>query len=105
MNRVSSAQPLADPYFHDIIREMEAIEPQEASGGLKRRECIKFAGATGAGLVLAFSMGGPLARRAAAANDDAILNAYIRIRPSGEIILYNKAPEIGQGIKTSIPMI
>ncbi len=46
-----------------------------------------------------------LAAAADAPNNDAVFNAYMRIAPSGEIILYNKAPEIGQGIKTSFPMI
>jgi len=105
MNRARPAQPIDDPYFRDIIREMEALPPKD-SGGLKRREFIKLAGATGAGLVLAFSIV-PAARPASAATSDAeaALNAYIRIAPTGEITLYNKAPEIGQGIKTSFPMI
>src|SRR5579872_4590188 len=105
MTRTRATRPIADRYFHDIIRDMEAMEPK-ASHGLKRREFIKLAGATGAGLVLAFSIG-PSARPASAATSDgeAVLNAYIRIAPSGEITLYSKAPEIGQGIKTSFPMI
>jgi isoquinoline 1-oxidoreductase subunit beta len=105
MNSTRPVHSNADPYFHDIIREMEAIEPK-APEGLKRREFIKLTGATGAGLVLAFSIA-PSGRPAwaAAAGAEAVLNAYIRIAPSGEITLYSKAPEIGQGIKTSFPMI
>ena len=45
------------------------------------------------------------AQAATNANGEAVFNAYIRIAPSGAVILYNKAPEIGQGIKTSFPMI
>src|SRR5947208_2524525 len=106
MKQVSRMQPACHPYFHDIIREMEAITPKEAPE-IGRREFVKLAGLAGAGLVLAVSAGGPLAgsAKAAAADGDAVLNAYIRIAPTGEIILYNKAPEIGQGIKTSFPMI
>jgi len=105
MNMIQSTNPFADPYFHDIIREMEAIAPKEPEMG--RRQFLKVAGGAGAGLVLAFSLGGPFAQsaKAAAAKGEAVLNAYIRITPSGTIILYNKAPEIGQGIKTSFPMI
>lgn len=105
MSQIAPVSFTSDPYFHDIIREMEALPPK-ASEGLKRREFIKLAGATGAGLVLAFSIG-PSARPALAATADgeAVMNAYIRIASSGEITLYNKAPEIGQGIKTSFPMI
>jgi isoquinoline 1-oxidoreductase subunit beta len=107
MNAVTTFEPFIDPYFHDIIREMEAIAPKPLESDVGRRQFLKIAGGAGAGLVLAFSLGGPFARsaNAAAASGETVLNAYIRIAPSGAIILYNKAPEIGQGIKTSFPMI
>ena len=108
MNQIAPLSFASDPYFHDIIREMEAIEPKAVDTNVGRRQFLKIAGGTGAGLVLAFSVGGPFAKGAQAAtnaNGEAVFNAYIRIAPSGAVILYNKAPEIGQGIKTSFPMI
>src|SRR5258705_1637341 len=106
MNSVTAFQQSVDPYFHDIIREMEALPPKVSESDVGRRQFLKIAGGAGAGLVLAFSLGGPFARGAqAATSGETVLNAYIRVAPSGAIILYNKAPEIGQGIKTSFPMI
>lgn len=107
MNQPAPASLTADPYFHDIIREMEAITPEPQSAEIGRRQFVKLASFAGAGLVLAFSIGAPLSRsaKAAATASDSVLNAYIRIAPTGEIILYSKAPEIGQGIKTAFPMI
>ena len=32
-------------------------------------------------------------------------NAFLRISPQGAILIYNKGPEIGQGIKTAFPLI
>lgn len=107
MNQFAPIGIASDPYFHDIIREMETIEPKALDGNVGRRQFLKLAGGASAGLVLAFSVGG-FAKSAEAATNaagEAVFNAYIRIAPSGAIILYNKAPEIGQGIKTSFPMI
>ena len=58
----------------------------------------------GAGLVLAFSTL-PRGASAQGAGGENIFNAFIRIAPDGEILIYSKAPEIGQGIKTVFPMI
>jgi isoquinoline 1-oxidoreductase beta subunit len=33
------------------------------------------------------------------------LNAYLRIAPDGSILIYNKSPEIGQGLLTAFPLI
>src|SRR6516162_6967169 len=96
-----------DRELTEIIREMEAVTLPRRD--FNRRGFIKLSGGAAGGLILAFNMGG-IVRPAEAAADAAkgnaaILNAYIRIAPSGEITLLNKSPEIGQGIKTSFPMI
>jgi hypothetical protein len=92
MQTAAAAKYSADPYFTDIIREMEAIAPA-AGPDLSRRRFIKLTGMAGAGLVLAYAVGGSKSPFAAGADTpkDAVFNAYVRIAPSGEIILYNKS--------------
>ena len=106
MQTVAAPTYSADAYFTDIIREVESRERSLPKSDLNRRRFLKVTGLAGAGLVLAYRLG-PMSgsARAAAAKDALVFNAYVRIAPSGTITLYNKAPEIGQGIKTSFPMI
>lgn len=66
---------------------------------LDRRQFLKLTGVVGGGLMLALT-----APRVFAQNGTFQPNGYIRIDQSG-ILLYAKNPEIGQGVKTSLPMI
>jgi len=71
--------------------------------GMDRRAFLKVSGVVGAGFVLAFSLGGKTT--AASPTKHSELNAYVRISHDGSIFIYSKNPEIGQGVKTSMPMI
>jgi isoquinoline 1-oxidoreductase subunit beta len=111
---MSQIAPASDPYLHDIIAEMERVDsscseapPSSGEGArMRRREFIKFTGLAGSGLVLAFSLGGwPKGAYGEPGTGESTLNAYVRVAPDGAVILYSKAPEIGQGIKTAFPMI
>jgi len=62
--------------------------------------------ATGGALLIGMSAGGVLAAPARPdAQDDFTPHALIRIARDGSVTLISKQPEIGQGIKTSLPMV
>jgi isoquinoline 1-oxidoreductase beta subunit len=89
---------------------MQDIQAEVAkqAGSVSRRAFIKLTGVAGGGLVLAFSLG-PGARRAMAQSGNAAErfapNAYVQILPDGEVVLFSKNPEVGQGVKTAMPMV
>ncbi len=72
-----------------------------------RRRFLQVTGVAGGGLLLAVGTGsGWRGTAAASANvDDTFTpNAYVKIA-DGQILIYAPNPEIGQGVKTSLPMI
>ena len=79
-------------------------ENLDRASGVSRRSFLAASAAVGGGLLLDFSIPSFAAGESGAAKA-ATLNAYIWILPNGETHIVNKNPEIGQGIKTSFPMI
>lgn len=73
-----------------------------AQTGASRREVIQLAAGGGGGLVLGFTLAG---KGEAAPAAPARLNTYVSIRPDGWVEVVSKNPEIGQGVKTSMPMM
>ena len=69
--------------------------------GASRRFFLKAGLAAGGGLMI--SLEAPWQANAAA--PPVVLSAYIRVAPDGIVTIMSKNPEIGQGIKTSLPMI
>jgi len=71
-----------------------------------RRDFLKVTAAAGGGLLLIFAL--PSLSKAAAmgeAQGAAVINAYVRILPDNTVTIMSKNPEIGQGIKTMLPML
>ena len=79
----------------------EAIAPPERVriDKIDRRQFLKITGVVGGGLMLCFT-----GVRASASSGALRPNGFLRIDADG-ITLYAKNPEIGQGVKTSLPMI
>jgi isoquinoline 1-oxidoreductase beta subunit len=81
--------------------------PQTA---LDRRSFLKLATVAGGGLVLGYyvrpsGMAQVAKPDAAKADGLFIPNAFIRIAADGSVTVYSARPEVGQGIKTSLPMV
>ena len=71
-----------------------------------RRSFLKVSAAGGAGLLLQFSWFSGLAQSDVQPEDIAFdLNAYIRINGNGTVTIFSPNPEIGQNVKTSMPLI
>ena len=109
MNHTPTPIQLSDAYFAEIMADiMAACEAPAQRQELSRRGILKLSVA-GGGLMLAFTLGGRAASAAAAGAKEAAKdfgpNAFVRIAPSGEIVILAKGPEIGQGIKTAFPLI
>ncbi len=69
--------------------------------GASRRDFLKVSAAAG-GLMLSFSLAG---KAGAEGQAGAKINAYVTIAPDGVVSIVSKNPEIGQGVKTSLPMM
>ncbi|HVS52779.1 MAG TPA: xanthine dehydrogenase family protein molybdopterin-binding subunit [Opitutaceae bacterium] len=88
-----NAPTLSRPMNRRGFLKLSAI----GGGGLVLGFYLKSAGDTSAAEMVNASAGAPATEFAP--------NAFIRIAPNGIVTLMSKQPEIGQGIKTSLPMI
>src|SRR5215831_1267238 len=75
-----------------------------------RRSFLRVTALAGGGIMLGgyFKLGGAaeaLASATATTASDGTLNAYIRLMPDGIVTIVAKNPEIGQGVKTMLPML
>src|SRR5687768_18039086 len=73
---------------------------------VSRRSFLRVTALAGGGLLLGFSVD-PLTRELLALEPgaEAQLNTFIRINADGTVTIMAKNPEIGQGVKTMLPML
>ena len=91
---------------------MKQLDQDVNMGQPDRRAFLRQTALAGGGLVLGFHLQGAIAQsqitklaRASTLDHDFRPNAFITIAPDGVVTLVSKQPEIGQGIKTSLPMV
>ena len=70
---------------------------------LSRREFLTAGAAAGAGLVIGFYL--PHGNSSGNAGNGFAPNAYLKITPDGKITIVVARSEMGQGVRTSLPMI
>ncbi len=81
---------------------MSPLPAATMSAGASRRDFLKVSAAAGGGLLIAFALPG---LGAASGEGEDALNAYVRIAPDNTVTIMSKNPEIGQGVKTMLPML
>ncbi|MGZ3247172.1 MAG: molybdopterin cofactor-binding domain-containing protein, partial [Croceibacterium sp.] len=79
---------------------MSELAPMKVS----RRTLLRASVLAGGGLMLSATIPG-VVRAATGSVKAAPLNAFVTIAPDGAITIVGKNPEIGQGIKTMLPML
>ena len=72
--------------------------------GVSRRSFLQVSALAGGGLMIATSLGG-FDELLAQTGGDFTPNAFIKITPDNIVTIIAKNPEIGQGVKTSLPML
>lgn len=77
--------------------------PDQINTTISRRAFFKVSAIAGGGMMLAATI--PMTAKAMADAGPSELNAYITILPDNSITIIGKNPEVGQGIKTMLPML
>jgi isoquinoline 1-oxidoreductase beta subunit len=91
---------------------IESTPRAVADAAVSRRAFLSVSAVAGGGMLLALTIpqhaDGSVAVRKAGAEvpaKDTDINAYVTIAPDNTVTITSKVPEIGQGIKTSLPMV
>src|SRR5687767_1785350 len=83
------------------------IDIGSSSSEISRRDFLKLSSLASAGLVIGIGLLDSKIANASSGNVAASFdpNVFLKITSDGKIILFSKNPEIGQGVKTSMPQI
>jgi isoquinoline 1-oxidoreductase beta subunit len=94
------------PHARHSSKQSKSVSPLAAltTADTSRRDFLKVSAAAGGGLLLSFALPGFVAAAVPDA-ENATLNAYVRIAPDNIVTIMSKNPEIGQGMKTTLPML
>ncbi len=104
MNKISKTPLPTERDLEALIEKYQSHAVSLANVDLSRRSILNLSAAATGGLLLGFfSSAG--SKKAQAATGDFKPNAYINISPDGRITILSQNPEVGQGVKTSLPMI
>lgn len=92
-----------EPMLAELFSETQVAVASLPETTLSRRSFLKLSGVAGSGLTLAVS----LSPKGFAQDVDGLLNlnAFVRVSPQGSVYIYAVNPEIGQGVKTALPMV
>jgi isoquinoline 1-oxidoreductase beta subunit len=88
-----------------MMRNATKSESQHAIELSSRRTFLRASLAVGGGLLLELSIPGVTAAPPDTSPSWATLNAFVEISSNGVVTIMSKNPEIGQGIKTMLPML
>ena len=70
-----------------------------------RRTFLKLSSLAGSGFALGLASGLGIAEESPTLVGSVELNAFVQVSEDGTITIYSGTPDMGQGIKTSLPMI
>ncbi len=100
----TTTQPELPTYLDQLVKQPE----QNSSGlsDLSRRQFFKFSSIAGGGLALGLGISASEKVSAQFGSGNlAELSPYVQIQTNGRINIFSKNPEVGQGIKTGLPLI
>jgi isoquinoline 1-oxidoreductase beta subunit len=84
---------------------MMSIRRRAPANSASRRAFLRAGAAIGGGLLLDITLPGVVRADGKSALPASTLNAFVRVSNEGIVTIMSKNPEIGQGIKTMLPML